>query len=312
MIIFTNFITLQNLKIKEKNILNSRKKEKKQKYSYIFLKIVFLFLFFQIFTSTFADSYPELEKTIRDLKEKISKTHNQIKQVDEKIEEDEKEFLSYQKNNEKYFNQQKAELDSLKSDYNKFYQKSDSISNLINEVKREQGELDLQQDRFQRQLIKACEELKKAISLFPPGNLIKNQISSIEFLHSELTTKAVDNIEALERLWQILGTLSEGTQAVETFSNQSPVSFISGEVNFVRIGYAYLAIVNEKGTSGALWTPPTDTSEGLWVEIKDQKHLLALKKCIQIRQGATVPEIIDIPFKHPLFVDMRGSKGGNQ
>jgi hypothetical protein len=176
-------------------------------------------------------------------------------------------------------------------------------------MKSRQHELDLQQEAFRNNLIKACNTLKEALVLLPPGN-IKGQTSSLDFLLSELKTNAVDNVEAMERLWQILGALSEGAQSIETFSAQSPVSYISGQVDFVKLGYAYLAVVNEKGTKGALWKPMEDTLKGTWQEVDDPEQLLALKKCIQIRQGTIVPQIVDIPFKHPVHADQDSEKEG--
>ena len=89
-------------------------------------------------------------------------------------------------------------------------------------------------------------------------------------------------------------------------------AFISGQVDFIRIGYAYLAIVNEKGSAGALWIPSADSSGGNWVENKNPQQLLALKKCVNIRQGNSVPEIVGIPFNHPIHDDTQDKKGGGQ
>ncbi len=274
------------------------------------IRIIQCFVFlFSLSILSYAESYPELEKTIRDLQKKIKSTQEQIKQVKKKSDKDKDDFSDYQNRNSNYYNQQKEELEKLKSDYNKIHLKSDSVSSLITQVKNRQQELDLQQEVFHNNLIKACNTIKESLMLLPPGN-IKGQISSLDFLHSEIKTNAVDNVEALERLWQILGALTEGSQSIETFSAQSPVSYISGQVDFVKLGFAYLAIVNEKGTKGALWIPGTDSSGGIWEEVEDPEQLLSLKKCIQIRQGTIVPQIIDIPFKHPIFVDQDNEKGG--
>ena len=274
------------------------------------LKGFFIFLF-TLSAVSFAESYPELEKTIKDLKEKIKSTQEQIKQVKKKSEKDKEEFSEYESRNSNYLSQQQEELAKLKEDYDNIHRKSDSVSHIISQVKGRQRELDLQQEAFRGNLIKSCNTLRATLVLLPPGN-IKDQISSLDFLRSELKTNAVDNVEALERLWQILGALTEGAQTIETFSAQSPVSFISGQVDFVKLGYAYLAIVNEKGTKGALWKPMDDTQKGTWQEIDDPEQVLALKKCIRIRQGTVVPQIVDIPFKHPIHADQDAEKGGVQ
>ena len=168
---------------------------------------------------------------------------------------------------------QREELESLKNDYNSLQFKTDSLSQIIQQVKGRQREMDLLQERFSKLLLGACEELKQAIAMLPPGNT-QSHLSALAFLQSELSVKAVDNTEALERLWQILSALSENSQSINIFPGQSPVSFISGQVDFIRIGYAYLAIVNEKGTAGALWIPSADSSFGNWVENKNPQQLL--------------------------------------
>lgn len=276
-----------------------------------FKKLLFSTLVLFLIGSTWAESYPELEKEMRELQNKIKSTKSNIKNVKKKIKADKKAFSAYQKQNNNYSNRQREELESLKNDYNNLQSKTDSLSQIIQKVKSRQREMDLLQERFSKLLLDACEELKQTIKMLPPGN-IKSQLSSLEFLQSELSVKAVDNTEALERLWQILAALSEDSESITIFPSQSPVSFISGQVNVIRIGYAYLAIVNEKGTAGALWIPSAESSGGNWVENKNPQQLLALKKCVNIRQGNAVPEIVGIPFNHPIQDDSQDNKGGSQ
>jgi hypothetical protein len=276
----------------------------------LFFRKLLFFIFF-IVGSAWAESYPDLEKEINELESKIKSTRNKIKTVTKKIEADEQAFSSYQSQNTGYYNKQREELEALKNDHTSLQYKTDSLSQIIQTVKNKQSELDLFQGRFSQLLLDACAELKQAILLLPPGNT-QNQMSALEFLQSELSVKAVDNSEAVERLWQILSALSEGSQSIDIFSGQSPVSYISGQVDYIRIGYTYLAVVNEKGTAGALWIPCADSLGGAWVEEKDSKHLLALRKCVAIRQGNSVPEIVGIPFSHPVHDDSRDMKGASQ
>ena len=283
----------------------------KAKYALLITRLFLCLLFLFLTGPAFGESYPELEKDVRELQNKIKSTKIKIKNVNQKIKADKQAFSAYQNQNNSYSNRQREELESLKNDYNGLKYKTDSLSQKIQKVKNGQHEMGLQQERFSKLLLDACIELKQTIVMLPPGNT-QNQISSLEFLQSELSVKAVDNTEALERLWQILAALSEDSESITLFSGQSPVSFISGQVDFIRIGYAYLAVVNEKGTAGALWIPYADSSGGNWVENKNPAQLLALKKCVNIRQGNSVPEIVGIPFKHPIHDDTQDTKGGNQ
>lgn len=258
-----------------------------------------------------SDSLKNLEKTIKELNTKIANTRKQTHDIKEKIKNDNQSFLKYKNQYEDHFGRQKNELDTLKNDYSRLQVKTDSLVTRILEVKQQYAELDLLQNRFTQLILNSCKKLKETLLLLPPSN-IQKQITAIDFLHSELVVKAVDNVEALERLWQILSVLSEGSQSIEVFPGQSPVPFISNQVDFIRLGYAYLAIVNEKGTSGALWIPPKDSIGGQWKEIENPQQLLSLKKCVNIRQGNSVPEIVGIPFKHAIISDTKDTEGSNK
>jgi hypothetical protein len=271
---------------------------------------IWVFLLFSL-VSAAEETFPELEKEIADLQKKIETTIDNVKQVNKKIEADTKAFEKYTEQHTTHYQKQQAELDALKNDYKGLHLRADSLARRIQEIKGKQHELDLMQDKFRWMLVQSCEELERALLLLPPGTA-REQISALKFLHSELSVQAVDNVEALERFWQVLTTLSESSQSIDVFSGQSPVPFITGQVDFIRLGFVYLAVVNEKGTSGALWVPLADSAGGAWIESLNPQQLLALKKCVTIRQGSTVPEIVSIPFKHPIFDDSREKKGGDE
>ncbi len=273
------------------------------------VSILFLLLFFGIAANE--ESFPELEKEIKDLQKKIRSTKDNIKKVKKKVAADKKSFSSYENQQDRYFNRHQAELDSLKNDYSRLNSKTDSLAGDIQQTKNRQLELDLLQKKFTRLLLNACSEFKEILAKLPL-KMVHNQISALEFLRSELSVHAVDNVEALERLWQIHNALSEGGQSVDVAPGQSPVPFIKGQVHFIRLGFAYCAIVNEKGSAGALWVPSADSTGGKWVEHSDPQNLLALKKCVGIRQGNAVPEIVGIPFQHPVKDDSPSEEGGDK
>ncbi len=268
--------------------------------------ILSFLLFFGV--AAYEESFPELEKEIKDLQKKIRNTQDNIKKVKKKIKADKKTFSSYENRQESYFNRHEAELDSLKSDYSRLHDKTDSLAGDIQQTKNRQHELDLLQEQFTRLLLKACSELKEKLAKLPL-KMVHNQISAVDFLRSELSVNAVDNIEALERFWQIQNVLSESGQSVDVAPGQSPVPFIKGQVDFIRLGFAYCAIVNEKGSAGALWVPSADSTGGKWVEHTNPQNLLALKKCVGIRQGNAVPEIVGVPFQHPVTDDTPAQEG---
>lgn len=270
--------------------------------------ILLIILLFSLANAEEPDPYKELEKTIRELTNKIVTTKKQSQEIEKKIKQDQEAFAKYENQYQNHFSRQEAELDSLKNDYSRLQLRTDSLVQRIRQVKNRSHEFDLMQKQFTRVILASCTELSQSLQLLPPGNIHK-QVTALEFLHSELSVHAIDNVEALERLWQILSVLSEGAQSIEVFPGQSPVPYISGQVDFIRLGYAYLAVVNEKGTAAAIWIPAKDSTGGKWQENKDPQQLLALKKCVQIRQGNSVPEIVGIPFQHQIILDKKVGEG---
>lgn len=277
------------------------------KKNFIYTTVVFIGL---MCISAFSDDTLQLyEKEIKELQRKIEGIDANIAQVENKIDDDSASFNAYQNHYDSYYAQLQAESDSLQKDYHDLYQQTDSLARSIQKVKNKQHEFDLLQNQLYKIIQLSCKELKKILQHMPPG-ICNTQLQSLQFLESELSVHAVGNSEALERLWHILLALADGAETIDIFSGPSPVPGITGHVDYIRLGFAYTAFVNEKATAAAVWIPDTsDTSGGSWQRCDNPQHLLALKKCIQIRQGSAVPEIVSIPFAHPIIDDSMLKKG---
>ncbi len=139
-----------------------------------------------------------------------------------------------------------------------------------------------------------CQNIEAELTLLPEG-AVQKQLHALSLVDTEFKKQIIGIEAALERLFQIVTTVAKNSQTIETYFGQSPVPFILGEVGFIRLSYSYFAIVNRKGTKGALWTSSEDGSS--WVELTDTKELASLNKCLLVHQGSAIPEIISIPVR---------------
>ena len=234
---------------------------------------------------------------IKILENKIEKTKNEIRETNNKTLEDEKSYLAYTKREASILNRYHGDIDSIKYDYQKLSKSADSILTMIRNIKTRQKEFELKKKELRKYILSICSKLKDEILLLPDGN-IRNNINVLNFLAGELKTSSIDNVEGLERLWQIFLVLSESSGNAETYTADSPIQKLPGRFNYIRLGHFYLACVNETGTKGAIWTQ--NNNEGKWKIIESPPLLGELKKCVDIKQGTLVPQIVNIPFKHTI------------
>jgi ABC-type transporter Mla subunit MlaD len=238
-----------------------------------------------------------LEKEAQELKSKIADTKAKINDTRGQMKRDVDQFGGYKGQAEKYNARVKSERDSLKHDYKSLQREMDQLSGNINATQSRQKELEQTRVSAGQVLLDACDRLKKIIATLPPGSA-RAQAAPLEFLRSEISAKSVENNEALERILQIYHTLDDIAQSIEVFQGPSTFDQIPGQVDFIQIGLAYLALVSDNGSAGALWVPTEDSTGGAWQKIDNATYLANLRKAVKIRGGNAVPEIVDLPFQH--------------
>jgi hypothetical protein len=216
-----------------------------------------------------------------------------------KTDADRAEFEAYRARQSGYRASQEALLDSLRGDEQRLRRDADSSSRRVYGIKARQKEHAARREAFRQHLVSLCDDLDRTLRALPPAN-VRPQLQALSFL----------NDEGVERLWQIVFTTVDNAEQIEVYSGASPVDQIAGHGYFVRIGYAYLAFINDEGTAGALWTAVADSS-GTWETLSDPSVLSALHDSIRIREGKSVPRIIAIPFRHAIADDGR-EEGGAQ
>jgi hypothetical protein len=260
-------------------------------------------------TALRAATEEELRAEIRDLKAKISQTRKRTEETRAKAGKDREAYDAYTAKHGRHVAAQRAEVDSLKRTHARLQVQADSLAGAIRDVRARQRGQTRRQDGMIRSLAFLCDSLVAVVKRLPPSN-VTSQLGALQFLGGELASGAVDNVEAVERMWQIMDALERSAQSVEVYTGPSPVPEIPGQVSFIRLGHAYLALVDDKGSAAAVWT--VGDSAGAWLQLDDPAQRAALRQCVRIRQGGAVPQLVDMPFAHAIQSDTLSFQGGGR
>jgi hypothetical protein len=187
------------------------------------------------------------------------------------------------------------EISSTKSNLIKESEKGDSLSALIRISQLREKQVDLEQDELRSNLVSSTKEIAEYVQRLPP--LVVTQIgASLSLLQHELTTKSVDNIEGMTRLFQIFSQIDEVLASIQISQESSPVPEIRGTVYRLRIGAFFEAVVDIKGEKGALWQKEGEKNGSQWKVISDPEISTALLKAINMREGKAIPTFIGLPL----------------
>lgn len=230
----------------------------------------------------------EIVHANRELK-RIEKERTKVKK---EAAQDKKEYAEYQTRMKEKFDLLSAETDSIKKETVKFQSKSDALGARLAGIAASKREYDIKQKKLKDDLIMFCDKLIKAIRITPPS-LSKKSINSIEFLKSELSSSSIDNVEGIYRLIQVLNDIDLQLMDIQVSEMASPIPEITGSVYKIRIGGIFEAFVDIKGEKGYVWSGGTD---GEWADVKDATVASKILKTIQVREGKSVPEFIELPF----------------
>jgi len=252
-----------------------------------------------------------VKKEIADYQSRIETVEQEISNNKKEIAEDKEDFQDYLQRQNAHIASQAAERDSLKKDFWDIKKKSDAVARQIRSLKVQQGEFDFRQKNFTDAIMKASERLEKQLLAMPP-ELAKKELESIDFLQGEISAGGVTNTEALERLYLMFATLTDKAETIEIFTEQAPGGTeLTGSVDYVRIGLAYIACVNEDGTKGAIWKNDGDDKSG-WQDLQENSAIESLARAVKMRRGKALPEIVQLPFDHKVIADVVGELGGVQ
>jgi hypothetical protein len=252
-----------------------------------------------------------LKKEIAELKSAIARTKEKIAQTRKAATQERSSYASYKKQFAARKRSAAGDVDSLKLDYRALRHAADSLARLVRSTRAGQREVQLRTKEFGELLLASCDSLRTVIASFPPG-VASAPASALAFLRGELASGSVDPGEALERLWQVHTELAAASHSIEVYSGPAPIASMSGQVDYLRLGFCYLAAVDGEGNAAALWVPSEDSTVGAWRVIEDAAARAALRAAVEVKQGNRVPELAGLPFVHDIVADSLGEQGGER
>jgi chromosome segregation ATPase len=180
--------------------------------------------------------------------------------------------------------------------------KTDSLAALINNANAQVKQAEMCQDAMREKLAVSCDQIIATLQSIPPM-VRQNLIASASLLKNELRNKSIDNMEALNRMQQIMVRAEEVTGSIQVSQESSPIAEIRGTVYRLRIGAFFEAVVNLKGEECAVWYGSAGPE---WKMIKDPAIASEVLKAANIREGKSLPAFVKIPLV------AEAEKGGKQ
>jgi hypothetical protein len=214
---------------------------------------------------------------------------------------DRKDFEEYTKRTAERLAAVKNETASITKEIAVQQRRNDSLAALINYATSQEKQAEMSQNAMQEKLAGSCDRIIANLQNIPPM-VRQNLIASAALLKNELRNKSIDNVEAFNRMQQIMVRSEEVTGSIQVSQESSPITEIRGTVYRLRIGAFFEAVVNLKGDACAVWY---GDSTG-WKTIKNPGIAAEILKAANIREGKSLPAFV----KLPLVAD--AEKGGKQ
>lgn len=256
------------------------------------IRKLFVIFFVLMFSAALTAQELNIENEIVHANRELKRLQKERSKVKKEATQDKKEYAEYQNRMKEKFDDLTSETDSIKKETVKFQSKSDALGARLAGIAAGKSEYDIKQKKLKEELVKFCDKLIDAIKITPPS-LSKKSINSLEFLKSELSSSSIDNVEGIYRLIQVLNDVDLQLMDIQVAEIASPVPEVTGSVYKIRIGGVFEAFVDMKGEKGYVWSGGTN---GEWADVKDAGIASKILKAIQVREGKSVPEFIDMPF----------------
>jgi chromosome segregation ATPase len=180
--------------------------------------------------------------------------------------------------------------------------RNDSLAALINAATARVRQSEMSQDAMREKLALSCDQIITNLQSIPPM-VQQNLVASAALLKNELRNKTIDNVEAFNRMQQIMIRAEEVTGSIQVSQESSPITEIRGTVYRLRVGAFFEAIVNLKGDECAVWY---GSGAPGWKTIKDPSIASEILKAANIREGKSLPAFVNLPLV------AEAGKGGKQ
>lgn len=252
---------------------------------YILLTILLCINAFRIFPDELDDQIASLSKEIKDISKEIDK-------VREEEDKDLQKFKKYEERTNTYQSNIKSETDSLRLEVSKLTIINDSLSSLIYSIENRINNISLKEKDTKLSLIHNCKALDSITTLLPPSISVITS-NTIRFLQNELEQKNISSLEGIHRLGKIISQIQEYEMDIQVSQATSPIKEINGQVNILRIGTCFEAMVDNDAKVFALWNRNLETS---WEIIENNELAQNILEAIRIHEGKSIPSLTHIPF----------------
>ena len=242
-----------------------------------------------------------LQKEIGEYETKIEELRNRINHTENKAKSDSSAYEVYINDHRDLYNRMQAERDSLSAITKSLIDKQKALEIDQEKIKIQGDNFSSLSTGLMRKFKLDCDMLLDSLQSLQIFNMGR-QISALEFLRGEIATETIDPVEGLERYYQITRQINEKSGQVETWIAPSPVSSFGGDVAYLRLGFIWLACINNDDTAGFFW----DSDEHKWLNITDTADLLHIRKAINLAAGKTAPQLISLPFDRSFTIEKQG------
>ncbi len=236
-----------------------------------------------------------LDDEIAQANKDLVQTQQETQRVSQEIEKDQQDYAAYRAHQAQKVAGANSDLDSAKKQMAVQAHANDSLSSLISRLQAERHQVELSEEEFRQQLVGIATKVMPTAKKQTP--LVSTQIqSALSLLISDLSSKAVDNVEGCTRLITIINKLEDVTTSVQTASETSPVPDIHGQVYRLRIGAFFEAVVDEKGEKCAVFTGYGADGSPQWKVIPSAATAQDILKAVSVRDGKSLPAFVNLPL----------------
>ena len=237
----------------------------------------------------------ELDREIARLKKEITRVEAQRGEEARQVKKERAEFQAYKDRTRSRITTITNQTDSIKSAMELIVHRNDSLHAALSAVNAQIREQELLGQKIAAVIGRAVKKLQLELDRLPP--LVREQYRGpLGFLLTELEAGTVENTEALHRMVRIVQDLRTVSQEIQVVEGGSPVPQIRGSVYRIRIGSVFEAIVDNRGEKAFLWTGKVVAADSMWIPVENEGMAAAILKAVNIREGKTVPELVELPL----------------
>ena len=231
----------------------------------------------------------DYDAEIKRKKAELARVLSQRKKVKKAIKQDRTDFEAYKARTHKRMETIRKRTREIQDASGVQRKKFAALGATIARHRRGVRGYQQRQTIFRRRLMWHCDRLMETARKLPP--LVSTKaVVVLDYLKSELRTKAVDNIEGLHRLVRIARKLDAQLMEIQVTRGSSLIPQITGTTSRLRIGGVFEAVA--RGELAAVW----DFERKKWTMINDPAKARMIVNAIEVRTGKKKPALVRIPL----------------